>query len=269
MTKVVVLGGGVAGMSAAQELGERGFEVVVLERRGVAGGKARSIDVTKDRLGANPAPPHARHGEPPWIPGEHGFRFFPGFYKHVIDSMGRIPAGDGRSVEDNLVSTTSFGITQYDRQPMFQFPARFPKTLEDIRALLYGIMEYFSPVTGLHLEELAYFSGKLWQILTSCQERRLTEYEKIPWWTFVGAESQSAAYRKFGAQGITRSVVAARAESANTRTIGNTFVQMVLTLLDPGGRHGRPCPQRPYDGRLDQPLGPVAIRTGCGLPVSL
>ena len=30
---VIVLGGGVAGMSAAQELIERGFEVVVLERR--------------------------------------------------------------------------------------------------------------------------------------------------------------------------------------------------------------------------------------------
>jgi 2-polyprenyl-6-methoxyphenol hydroxylase-like FAD-dependent oxidoreductase len=31
MTRVVILGGGVAGMSAAQELIERGFEVVVLE----------------------------------------------------------------------------------------------------------------------------------------------------------------------------------------------------------------------------------------------
>ncbi len=244
MTRVVVLGGGVAGMSAAQELGERGFEVVVLERRGVAGGKARSLEVTKDQLGAFPAPPQVRRGEPPWVPGEHGFRFFPGFYKHVIDSMSRIPAGPGRSVADNLVSTTSFGITQYDRQPMFQFPARFPRTLDDVRALLYGIVEYFSPVTGLHLEELAFFSGKLWQILTSCEERRLAEYEKIPWWTFVGADSQSAAYRKFGAQGITRSVVAARAESANTRSIGNTFIQMVLTLVDPSG----PTDDRVLDG---------------------
>ena len=31
--RVVILGGGVAGMSAAHELVERGFEVVVLERR--------------------------------------------------------------------------------------------------------------------------------------------------------------------------------------------------------------------------------------------
>ena len=31
-TRVIILGGGVAGMSAAHELIERGFEVVVLER---------------------------------------------------------------------------------------------------------------------------------------------------------------------------------------------------------------------------------------------
>ena len=35
-------------MSAAQELIERGFEVVVLERRSIAGGKARSIQVDVD-----------------------------------------------------------------------------------------------------------------------------------------------------------------------------------------------------------------------------
>ena len=49
--KVIVLGGGVAGMSAAQELIERGFEVVVLERRDIAGGKARSIPVSDDGAG--------------------------------------------------------------------------------------------------------------------------------------------------------------------------------------------------------------------------
>ena len=45
--KVVILGGGVAGMSAAHELIERGFEVEVFERQLIAGGKARSIPVMK------------------------------------------------------------------------------------------------------------------------------------------------------------------------------------------------------------------------------
>ena len=37
--------------------------------------------------GASYAPNAAR----PWLPGEHGFRFFPNFYKHVTDTMSRIP----------------------------------------------------------------------------------------------------------------------------------------------------------------------------------
>ena len=40
---VLVLGGGVGGMSAAHELAERGFSVTVIEDREVPGGKARSI----------------------------------------------------------------------------------------------------------------------------------------------------------------------------------------------------------------------------------
>ena len=38
MARVVVLGGGVAGFSAAHELAERGFEVVIIERTGIPGG---------------------------------------------------------------------------------------------------------------------------------------------------------------------------------------------------------------------------------------
>jgi monoamine oxidase len=40
-------------MSAAHELIERGFEVVVLERRNIAGGKARSIPVSDDGAGTS------------------------------------------------------------------------------------------------------------------------------------------------------------------------------------------------------------------------
>ena len=91
--RVIILGGGVAGMSAAHELIERGFEVVVLERTYMAGGKARSIPVITEggeasghELARGVAAPIEHR-----LPGEHGFRFFPGFYKHVIDTMRRTP----------------------------------------------------------------------------------------------------------------------------------------------------------------------------------
>ena len=68
MKKVIIIGGGIGGMSAAHELIERGFEVEVYELNHIAGGKARSMDV--------PEPLEA--GKKP-LPGEHGFRFFPRF----------------------------------------------------------------------------------------------------------------------------------------------------------------------------------------------
>ena len=53
--RIVVLGGGVGGLSAAQELAERGFQVTVYERRPDFGGKARSIP------GPNSATPGQSH----------------------------------------------------------------------------------------------------------------------------------------------------------------------------------------------------------------
>ncbi|HKN90981.1 MAG TPA: FAD-dependent oxidoreductase [Acidimicrobiia bacterium] len=230
MASVLVLGGGIAGMTAAHELAERGFEVVVLERRGAPGGKARSIYGAPSSLG--PGAERYYESTIPWAPGEHGFRFFPGFYKHVVDTMRRIPAEYGRSVADALVPTTRVGITQYT-QPMFELPARFPRSPNDAVTVLQDLLVAFTPVTGLRPDDLAFFGARIWQVLTSCAERRLAEYEQISWWAFVEAESRSAAYQKLLAQGITRSLVAAKARMASTRTMSDIFIQLVLTILDP------------------------------------
>ena len=233
-SRVIVLGGGVAGMSAAQELIERGFEVVVLERRDIAGGKARSIPVVDDGAGssghqvADTGIASVEHN----LPGEHGFRFFPGFYKHVIDTMRRIPSFDGRKVADHLVPTTRVGITQYGK-PTFVIPAAFPRTPADAGTVVRDMLLAFGPITDLTPDDLAFFGARIWQILTSCKERRLGEYERTGWWDFVGAEQRSASYQKFLAAGITRSLVAAKARTASTRTIGDVFVQLILTIVNP------------------------------------
>ena len=166
------------------------------------------------------------------MPGEHGFRFFPGFYKHVIDTMRRMPSFDGRKVADHLAPTTRLGFTQYGK-PTFVVPAVFPHTPRDAGAVLRDILMSFGPVTDLTPDDLAFFGARVWQILTSCKERRLAEYERTSWWEFVGAEQRSASYQKFLAAGITRSLVAAKARKASTRTIGDVFVQLMLTILNP------------------------------------
>src|ERR671924_980697 len=100
MTRVAILGGGVAGLTAAHELAERGFEVVVLESRDIPGGKARSLPVPGSGTGGREA-----------LPAEHGFRFFPGSYQHLPDTMRRIPDGAG-TVFDNLTGATRILFAQ-------------------------------------------------------------------------------------------------------------------------------------------------------------
>ena len=107
--QVAVLGGGVGGLSAAQELGERGFDVTVYEARERFGGKARSV----------PVPDSATGGREP-LPGEHGFRFFPEFYRYLTDSMKRIPYGDNpEGVYDNLEPTTQMLMAEAGRPELF------------------------------------------------------------------------------------------------------------------------------------------------------
>src|ERR1022692_3986919 len=115
---VAILGGGVAGLSAAHELIERGFQVDVFERKPVLGGKARSIPVAGSGTGGRRD-----------LPGEHGFRFFPGFYKHVTDTMRRIPDGAGGNVYGNLTVATRMLLARSGKVEIKGI-ARWPRSLE-------------------------------------------------------------------------------------------------------------------------------------------
>jgi uncharacterized protein with NAD-binding domain and iron-sulfur cluster len=218
-TRIAVLGGGVGGLSAAQELAERGFEVVVYERRPDFGGKARSI----------PVPNSATPGRSP-LPGEHGFRFFPSFYKHLPDSMKRIPSAD-KSVFDNLVFSTRVQIARTG-QVAFLDPTRFPQTLDDWTSVFKSLFANL----GIPDDELLFFTDRLLVLLTSCQERRLAEYENIAWWDFIAAKDKSVSYQKYLGEGMTRSLVAMKAEISSTRTVGYIDLQLMLGLMcSPGG----------------------------------
>ncbi len=220
-SKVIILGGGIAGLSSAHELIERGFEVEIYESLAIPGGKARSMPL----LGTG------KDGRKD-LPGEHGFRFFPRFYKHVVDTMRRIPCNHG-NVADNLVDTTRCQLARVGRHPV-DLTARFVRSIGDVRVLLDDFGRFLGGDLGLSHAELALFASKIWQIVTSCRERRMTEYEKIGWWEFIEAQEQSLAYQKLLGHGITRSLVAAKAETASTKTIGNIFVQLLFDIVTPG-----------------------------------
>src|SRR4051812_30318975 len=122
MTSVAVLGGGIGGLTAAHELAERGFDVTVYEARDRPGGKARSLPATGTGAGGRAD-----------LPAEHGFRFFPGFYRHVPDTMRRIPHGDRpRGVLDHLAGATRVLIARDAGRAEFLSPAHFPESLDDL-----------------------------------------------------------------------------------------------------------------------------------------
>lgn len=219
--KVVILGGGVAGMSAAHELIERGFDVWVYELKDIQGGKARSMLVKDSATG----------GRKP-LPGEHGFRFFPRFYKHLPDTMSRIPfTGNANGVFDNLVDADRGLMARYGKKSI-EIITRFPRNLDDIKALIHEI--WGGNDTGLTKDDLEFFASRLWQLCTSCYERRLAEYEKISWWDFIGAQGRSEAYQQLLAIGLTRTLVAAKAQEASARTGGDILLQLIFDMITPG-----------------------------------
>ncbi|MBL6615595.1 MAG: FAD-dependent oxidoreductase [Reyranella sp.] len=225
--KVAILGGGVAGLTAAHELMRcGGFDVEVFEKADTPGGKAKSN--TK---------PNSGTGGRKNLPGEHGFRFFPGFYVHVPDTMSRIPFGAApHTVVENLVAAPLGGIAQ-EYKPLFTFPTHAPRTLDDWRIVF---QDWFArDELGLQPGEALYFITRLLTFMATCEKRRFKELEKSNWWDYIGANTRSMQYRKLLARGLTRSLVAMRAEDANTRTVASILVQMIMSMTSQSGTMDR------------------------------
>src|SRR5258708_7529519 len=122
---VAVLGGGVAGLTAAHELAERGFSVTVYESSARFGGKARSYGVRGSGSDGRAE-----------LPAEHGFRFFPGFYRHLPDTMRRIPGPrPDHHVIDELVGAEMLMVAREDGANELVAPAHAPESVDDFAAI--------------------------------------------------------------------------------------------------------------------------------------
>jgi uncharacterized protein with NAD-binding domain and iron-sulfur cluster len=225
---VAVLGGGMAGLAAAHELVERGFDVTVFERKAL-GGKARSIPVQGTGKGGRQD-----------LQGEHGFRFFPGFYRNVPDTMRRIPfPGNANGVHDNMFALSSTRVSRNGGRSDIIVPELTAPggglDLDMLKETLTGLVEQ---VAAIPPAELALFVNRFIVFVTSSDERRLGQWERLPWWEYVRAEGKSADYRAIVARFLTRGLVAVKEQVASTRTVGSMGQAFVLSGLGLGADGG-------------------------------
>src|SRR5215471_200761 len=220
---VIIIGGGVAGLTAAHELIERGFTVHIYESRPTWGGKARSQPVAT--TGTN-----GRKD----LPGEHGFRFYPRFYKHVIDTMARIPTPGGGHVVDHLRATTESAIALIDQDTWYRFYRRRVTKPYDILEAL----ELFFKDLDFDVGDFDLFAAKVLQFFTSSDARRFGEYEPISWWNFLEGDLYSAKFQR-QLRAVPRTMVAMDPQRGSARTVGTISMQLILDYADTGVNNDR------------------------------
>ena len=210
--RVAVLGGGVGGLTAAHELIERGFDVTVYEANSRLGGKASSFwyETGQDVLS---------------LPAEHGFRYFPGFYRNLRNTLSRIPDPEGGTVADNLVKTQETLVASVSGTEALK-RTQTPKTIDEWMAAIRPVSDELS------LSEMNYFQRRMLVFLTSGRKRREREFEDVSLWEFLDAGARSRAYRQHLAE-VTQALVAMHPRRASARAVCQIHVQLALDQIDP------------------------------------
>lgn len=196
------------------------------------------------------------------LPGEHGFRFFPAYYRHLDDTMSRTPIYVGgqyayRSALDNLCTTTveTIGLSEKDRQEIGSAAKQDkgpvevrrdpPKTLQELRDRIEG----FYLQLGCTQKDVAMFAARVLRLMTSSKERRKAEYEKRSWRSFVGtsedAPGDGTAKLPYSPamvrliESTAQCLLALSAGEADARTYGDAEIQLFLDLFKSGAKTDR------------------------------
>jgi len=86
MKKIIIIGGGISGLTTAHELVEQGYDVTILERNEIVGGIARTYQNEDQKI----------------CPIEYSWRAYGKWYQNVYNIMKRIPFNDKEYVYDQL-----------------------------------------------------------------------------------------------------------------------------------------------------------------------
>jgi 15-cis-phytoene desaturase len=252
-TRVAVLGGGIAGLSAAHHLVRANVaDVHVYEASDAVGGKARSQWIDLDGHGTG-------------YPGEHGFRFFPHFYKHVTDTMRSTPVADGETAWDRLVEPSKVGVAGDGQMITIDRPVPFTDVLR-----VFDTLRTIYSTPGITAADISRFLGVLVRFACSSPVRRKEQIDKLAWTEYVGDESYSDAFRALVLK-ASQSLSAMRASESSAATIGAISLQMMFQFGSGDGQKTDAILNGPTDESWLQPWQAhlesrgVRFKLGCAL----
>jgi uncharacterized protein with NAD-binding domain and iron-sulfur cluster len=168
------------------------------------------------------------------LAAEHGFRYFPAFYRHVFDTMRRIRLLDDHTsptarpygtVLDNLVPTLVTNLAMEKPRRGLSVPREAPRSLREVQVLLRRLVAN----AGYTPEDVDHLSRKLVEYMTAGPKRRRT-YEDTSFWDFMEGDRLSP----FCAHDLNLApqvLIGMVAKECDARTQGNCVVQLLLGQL--------------------------------------
>ncbi len=220
--KVHIIGGGIGGMSCALHLG-------ILAKKGLLDDHVEiHIYEQSDRLGGK------SKSQIDGLPGEHGFRFFPNFYRCIVDTLNQIEITSEYAAKNHLdpkcVKTVLKNIVDAPNSAIATDKLSLIERSGGLTGMATAIRRVFE-IFDLTAAEAAKFSGLILKFLSSCEARQLQDYERHTVESFFFEKHHmSEKFRTFLAS--LRALSAMRATRGSVRTLMFMSTQMLVDFDD-------------------------------------
>lgn len=172
------------------------------------------------------------------VPGEHGYRYFPGFYRNLLDTMSRAKLYEGAgcnrrqtryTLADNLIAAPDLHIALPDERPPITLSRRKIRSFEEFRRILSERIGRLNASSA----DVRHLERRMFRYLTSSTPRREHQYQKQIWWDFLEGYKLRPDLHDL-LRHTPQALIAMNADEIDARTHGNILVQLLLDHLRTG-----------------------------------